>query len=342
VYADVNFCAVGDILLDRGILTQDKATGLGFFFDEVSPLIKKNDLAFCNLECSISDSGSPLNKKYIFHAEPESLINLKKAGFNIISIANNHTLDWGRDAFIETKLHIEKNNMFPVGGGNNQQEARKTVVIERNGLKFAFLGYINMLLEDIPFLEDKPAPAWATVDEIISEIKNVRDKVDFVIVSFHWGVEFQQYPTINQTQIAHKLIDEGADLIIGHHPHVLNRIEQYKGKYIVYSLGNFLFYQRKLARTQSMIFGCSFNKTGIHSPYFIPIIIKNYKPCIAKGADAKKIMDVIGNLSKEYNVKLSLGKNRIIINKENTKDVADDPLFTFESGNKNILFLKPI
>jgi poly-gamma-glutamate synthesis protein (capsule biosynthesis protein) len=335
--ADVNFCAVGDILLDRRILTQGKETGLDFFFDDVLSLIKRNDLAFCNLECSVSDSGAPLNKTYIFHAKPESLINLEKTGFNIISIANNHTIDWGRDAFIETKCSIERYNMFPVGGGNNQQEARQAVIIERNGLKFAFLGYIDMLLEGLTFLEDKPAPAWATIDEIINEIKNVRDKVDFVIVSFHWGVEFQPYPTINQTQIAHKLIDKGADLIIGHHPHVLSRIEQYKGKYIIYSLGNFLFDQRKLTQTQSMIFGCSFDKNGMHSPYFIPIILKNYKPYIAKGVEAKEIIGVIEKLSEGYNVKLCIEKNKILIKSEITRDLSDTPLFTFESNSKKIL-----
>ncbi len=212
---------------------------------------------------------------------------------------------------METKTLLEKNGLYPVGGGKTQIEARGPTIIECKGLKFAFFGYV--LLKGMTYRADRPAPAWAGTDEIIKEIKKIRNKVDFVIVSLHWGIEFKQIPTGTQVKKAHRLIDAGADLILGHHPHVLQSIEYYKGKYIVYSLGNFVFDQHKLCRKQSMIFGCTFKKGEITSAYFIPILLKDFRPHPAKGENAKKIIKKVKLLSNKYNIKLIETSDKVFL-----------------------------
>ncbi|MFC1567023.1 CapA family protein [bacterium] len=316
--ADVRFCAVGDIMLDRGVKTRILRNNTNHPFEKVSFFINEFDLAFCNLECPLTDKGVPLNKKYCFEASPNYINALKKSGFNILSIANNHTIDMGRDAFLETKKTIEDKGLYAVGGGKNQEEARKPIILEINGLKFAFFGYIDMLLEALVYLENKPYPAWANSDEIIKQIRAVRKEVDFIVVSFHWGVEFQQIPTINQVKFAHELIDAGADLILGHHPHVLQPIEIYKDKYIVYSLGNFVFDQHKLFQRQSMVFCCNFTKEGIDSVYIKPILIEDFRPTIAENENYDAIIEKMQILAEEYNAEyITIEKKTLVVEKEN-------------------------
>jgi len=338
--AEVKFCAVGDVLLDRGIRTSIQKNGVDYPFEEVSTFIRGHDLAFCNLECPLFSSSTPLNKRYCFAAEPTYLEGLKNAGFNVISIANNHTIDQGRDAFLKTKSLLEEQGLYPVGGGKNQKEAQGPTIIERKGLRFAFFGYIDMLLEGITCLEDKPAPAWATTEEIIEEIKKVRDKVDFVIISFHWGVEFQHTPTINQVETAHRLIDAGADLILGHHPHVLQSIENYKGRYIIYSFGNFVFDQHKLPQRQSMIFCCTFKKGEIKDAYFIPILIKDFKPNVAKGEERKDIIETIKKISEDHNIRLIEKNDKVLVADTALNTCVDVPIYRYKFNGKKILAFK--
>lgn len=301
---ELTLCAVGDILLDRGIRTRIRRNGVNYPFNNISHFIRMYDLAFCNLECSVSSNGKPLNKKYCFNAKPEYFKGIKNAGFNIISIANNHTLDWGYSAFLQTKKIIEDSELFAVGGGRDQAEARSPTIVESKNIKIAFLGYISPYLLGGTYPKDKPSPGSAYPNDIVKEIKKVRDLVDYVVVSLHWGVEYQEEPTKRQVNFAHRLIDEGADLILGHHPHVLQRIENYKDKYIVYSLGNFVFDQHHSYQKQSIIFCCHFQKEGITRAYFIPVLLADFRPRIALGKDAETIFNKIKRLSEPYSVKL--------------------------------------
>ena len=307
----VEFCAVGDVLLDRGIRTLIKKHGVDYPFSRVSDVISRNDLAFCNLECPICTGGVPLNKKYCFHADTSFIFGLKNAGFNVISVANNHTMDRGREGFVETVRLLKKHGFYPVGGGENQKEARKPVIVECNGLRFAFFAYVNMLLEGVTYLDDRPSPAMGNLEEMEKEIRKIRDEVDFVVVSFHWGIEYQDFPTINQIEYAHRAIDAGADLVLGHHPHVLQGIEYYRERPIVYSLGNFVFDQRKLVQRQSMIFGCVFKKGKIDSVYFIPVILKGFRPEVAKGKEREEIVKRMEKICKGFNVRFLKEKERV-------------------------------
>ncbi|MFH1282420.1 MAG: CapA family protein [bacterium] len=327
ISAEVKLCAVGDILLDRSIKDHIIKNGnVDYPFRKIKKEVIKYDLAFCNLECPASNNGIPLNKTFSFHAEPEYLEGLKNAGFNLISIANNHTIDWGREAFLETKMHLERLGLYTVGGGKNKKEGLQATLVEEKGLKFAFIGSIDMLLEGLAYLEDRPAPPWATKDEIVNEIERVKAKVDYIIVSFHWGIEFNHSPTMNQIALAHELIDAGADLILGHHPHVLQAVEIYNERYIVYSLGNFIFDQHELYQRQTMIFSCKFTKNKIGPASMVPILINNFIPEIARKKDANKIVNKLDKLCREFNTKIKNENKNYVFNDLANRDVFDVPL----------------
>lgn len=296
----VSFCAGGDILLDRGIRKSINKNGIDFPFKGIAPLIKSHDLAMANFECPTSTSGYYLGKKYSFDSPPDYLPGMRNSGFNIAVVANNHTIDRGRDAFLQTINFLKTAGIEPVGGGTSQSEAIKPVLIEKNGIKFAFLASVDMLLEGLPFIEDLPAPAWATTEQLSDEIKRIRPKVDFIVVSQHWGVQFQDSPTINQKKRAHALIDAGADVLIGHHPHVLQGIEFYKGKPILYSLGNLVFDQYLAPAQQSALASFKFEKGNAPIPLITPILIKDGIPVPADKDNSELIIGHLKTLSKSF------------------------------------------
>lgn len=333
----VTFAAVGDVLLDRDVRKAIQKNGVGYPFELIAKIIKSYDLAFCNLECPLSEPGFPLNKKYVFRGEPGYVKGLAEAGFNVVSLANNHSLDHGREALLETMKVLSNNGLYPVGSGANQKEARAPTLVQVKGLRFAFFGYLDMLPEGIPYLENKPAPAYAQTNEIVNEIRKVRNKVDFVIVSFHWGRENQPVPTMNQVDNAHAIIDAGADIVLGHHPHVLQNVEIYKGRPIVYSLGNFVFDNHSVNQKQSMIFGCEFEKGKIFRPYVIPVVINALQPQIAEGKDADNILSALKDASKSSNVQFIKDNDRFYISDNSTNTEFNVAIGSYDVHGKKIL-----
>ncbi len=309
----VTFCAVGDVLLDRGIRIMIEKNGVDYPFEKIADFINSYDLAFCNLECPISKRGTPLDKIYTFRGDSSFVEGLKKSGFNIFCLANNHILDYGRNAFLDTKEILERNGFHTIGAGKNQKEASIGKITKIKGMRFVFLAYVTMPLEGIIYSENLPGPAQTNIDGIIQEIKKVRKTADFVIVSFHWGIEFSPFPSDKQKEYAHRAIDNGADLVIGHHPHVIQSIENYNGRVIIYSLGNFVFDQHKLMRRESIIFGCTFENGKIASPYIVPILLKNFQPDFAKGKDFKRIANRVKALSKRYRANFKVKEDAEIL-----------------------------
>ncbi len=306
---DVTFCAVGDILLDRGVRTVIEKEGVNYPFEKVTDFINTFDLAFCNLECPLSSRGDPLDKKFVFRADSSFIEGLVYSGFNVYSLANNHILDYGRQALIDTRNHLESRGFHTIGYGDNQDEASRARIIEINGMRFAFLAFVLRPLKGIEYSENLPGPAHTDLDGIIAELTKVENEADFTIVSFHWGQEYYPYPSIEQREYAYSSIDAGADLILGHHPHVLQGIEKYSGKFIFYSLGNFVFDQSKLKCRQSMILVCSFKKKQLSSLHIVPVIIENCQPYFAQGEDFEGILRRITKISESSLVHFRLSED---------------------------------
>lgn len=237
-------------------------------FDEVRQTLKEGDLVFGQLEPCLASVGSPLPQSRLpMRGDPAGGTAIARAGYDIISFATNHCMDWGREAFFQTLDVIRENGMIPIGAGKNLEEACAPYLVTVNGVKIGFLAYCSILPQNYFATEDRPGcaplrgltvyeqiehdqpgtparihsfPVQEDLDRIVESIRKIRVEADIVMVSMHWGIHFvpaviAQYQTI----AAHAMIDAGADIILGHHTHILKPIEIYKGKAIIYSMANF-------------------------------------------------------------------------------------------------------
>lgn len=242
---------VGDIMLDRGVLNSVNKNFNGDFsllFENVTEL-EKADILFGNLEGPVSDKGNNVGSKYSFRMKPEVLPILKNVGFNIFSFANNHVGDWNVQAFNDTLKRLREQEIFVTGAGENKKEASSPTVIIKNDIRFGFLGFSDVGPDWMKAKEFTSGILLASDPDFESIIINAKQDSDVLIVSMHFGEEYKEVHNKRQEYLAKKAIDSGADMVIGHHPHVIEDIEFYKEKPIIYSLGNFMFDQYFSAET---------------------------------------------------------------------------------------------
>jgi len=243
---------VGDLMLSRAVgAAMERRNDYNFPFSKMGTFLSGADITFGNLEGPISNRGTQISNIYSFRDDPNVVGGLKNAGFDILSIANNHIWDYGRDAFVDTLNYLKNSGIDFVGGGENFDDAHKGVLKEINGIKIIFLGYTDLLPRSASAGQNVPGISYFDLDQMIQDIKEAKNKADIVVVSFHWGQEYQTKHNARQEQIAKAAIDAGASLVIGHHPHVVQELEEYKNGHIVYSLGNFVFDQNFSEDTKS-------------------------------------------------------------------------------------------
>ena len=201
-----------------------------------------SDIAIGNLETNVGTIGTELPDKFnTFQANPIVVPYLKRY-FQVVSVANNHTGDFGKDAFKQMLQILRKNKLQYFGGGLNIEEAHQPLIIKLKGFKIAIIGFNMFQPRSFEALDNQAGVAWGDIDQILQDIREVKKlKPDFVFVYPHWGVSFQKAPYQEQINFAHQMINAGADAIIGNHAHVTQTIEIYKNKPIFYSLGNFVF-----------------------------------------------------------------------------------------------------
>ena len=237
---------VGDIMLDRGIKSSVAKYGNGdyiFAFEKIKDYLNSFDILFGNLEGPISDGGTKTGSIYSFRMNPKSAVALQEAGFDILSVANNHIGDWSKTAMKDTFENLKNAGIEYSGGGDNKKEAYEIKIILKNDTKIAYLSFSQFGKGYLEAGDDTAGIAIISDEKLKSGIEKAKAENDIVIVSFHFGDEYKKEPNTYQKTFAHKAIDYGADLVIGHHPHVVEPIEVYKDKYIAYSLGNFVFDQ---------------------------------------------------------------------------------------------------
>ena len=211
-------------------------------FAEFAPVFRSADVAVCNLECVLAPGGQQAYKAFTFRGPPQAVPLLARY-FTAVDVANNHTGDYGPDAFGRQLTLLSEAGLECFGGGRNRAEARQPLLLERNGLRVALLGYCGFPPRSFAAGESTPGTAWMNESEMIEDIRAARDKhhADVVIPFLHWGREESPRPADWQRALAHRLIDAGASAVMGAHPHVTQTIETYRGRPIVYSLGNFVF-----------------------------------------------------------------------------------------------------
>ncbi len=236
---------VGDMMLDRSVRTSVVKNFGGDYnklFENLGEL-KNADILFGNLEGDVSDIGNNVGSKYSFRMDPLVLPALRNAGFDIVSFANNHVGDWNVPAFTDTLARLSSEGILQTGAGLTKSEAENPAIIEKNGVRFGFIGFSDVGPNWLKATSTTPGILLASDPRLGEIIKNAKADVDVLITSFHWGIEYKKVHNVVQEKIAHLAIDSGADMVIGHHPHVIQDIEIYKDKPIVYSLGNFIFDQ---------------------------------------------------------------------------------------------------
>jgi len=255
---DPNFMTLafaGDLMLDRGV----KNSVLKNFNNDYSALfekldiLKKSDISFANLEGTASDQGIDQKNLYSFRMDPAVIPALKGAGISVLSVANNHVADWGRLAYIDTFSRLKENEILYTGGGNNRTEAETPAIIEKYGMKIGFLGFSDKGPDYMVADADQAGVLLANDSDFDEIIKNASKQVDYLIVYFHFGEEYQAKHNARQEYLAHRAADDGAKIVIGSHPHVVEDTEVYKNTFIAYSLGNFVFDQSWSAPTMKGI-----------------------------------------------------------------------------------------
>lgn len=244
----ITIFAVGDIMLDRGVEYMIKKEGEGDFkfpFLKIKEDLARADILFGNLEGPVSDKGTKVGSIYSFRMDPRVIESLDYAGFDILSLANNHMLDYTRVALGDTMDRLEKKEIDYVGAGL-EQEAFSLKIKEVGDTKVGFLAYTDLGSKSWRASEDKIGMAWIDaedINKIKEDIKIAKNKTDVLIVSLHSGQEYVSEPTDFQKKFDKACIEAGADIVLGHHPHVVQRVEKYKEGWIAYSLGNFVFDQ---------------------------------------------------------------------------------------------------
>ncbi len=278
---EITLMAVGDIMLGdhpirlgNGVRSTMEKKGPSYLFSKVKDLFHGVDIVFGNLEAVISDIG--LDRKKIesaeFRGDPNSAPALKEAGFNVLGFANNHCMEYGLDAFWDTIRMLREHQIF-VSGLRSTHEHCIPYEITKGETKAVLLSF-SLCCEN--YHKGGEVPYSLTGKEnILKEVETYRNKANFVIVSLHWGEEYMLYPSPEQIIFTHQLVDHGTNLVISHHPHVLQTVERYKGALITYSLGNFVFDMWQANTRRSVILKTVFSREGISNIEFIPIYIND-------------------------------------------------------------------
>lgn len=235
----------GDIMLARGVrssVVKNFGNDYSALFQKLE-IFKNSDIAFANLEGTASDQGADKGNLYSFRMDPAVIPAMKGAGLSVLSLANNHVGDWGRPAYTDTLARLKENEILYTGGGNTEAEAETPVIIEKYGMKIGFLAFSDVGPSWMEAKGENAGVLLATDPRFDEIVKNASAQVDYLVVSFHFGDEYKPIHNARQEFLAHKAADNGAKIVIGHHPHVPQDTEVYKNAFIAYSLGNFIFDQ---------------------------------------------------------------------------------------------------
>lgn len=291
----VHLAAVGDIMLDRALGYAIQQGDLAFPFALVAATLSEADITIGNLESALGEKGNPAIKSYTFRAPPAAADSLAIAGFDVLSLANNHALDYGPEALLEGIDLLTGRGIAVVGAGANTDSANSPHIQEINGLSIAILGYVNVPVEGTGFdtqswtaSEDQAGLAWAIEEQVNADVTAAAAKTDLVIVILHSGFEYVSQPSQIQAEVAQSAINAGANLVIGHHSHILQGISFYNGGVIAYGLGNFAF--EIDGDPSTAILNVWLDESGVRQVEIVPGVIQfGGQPRLAESWEAAEI-----------------------------------------------------
>ena len=274
----------GDILLDRGVRRVINQHGVDHLFsDGIDSVFRSAQLVVGNLECPATKIEAPVFKRFIFRGEPEWLDTLRQHGITHLNLANNHSIDQGREGLLDTRRNIIAAGMVPMGAGENMSEASEPVLLASEPRNVWFVPSLRLALENYAYLPDKPCVSQEPMDSLIRRVYRLRqaDSTAVIIVSLHWGGEHTLKPVPRQRLEAHQLILAGADALICHHTHTLQTIETFIGKPIYYSIGNFIFDPTKPLNAEACIVRLEVTPDSLQTET-IPVEIRHCTPYLTK------------------------------------------------------------
>jgi poly-gamma-glutamate synthesis protein (capsule biosynthesis protein) len=278
----LNIVLTGDILLDRGVRRVINQHGVDHLFSSgVDSIFRSAQVVVGNLECPATKIQSPVQKLYIFRGEPEWLETLKKHGITHLNLANNHSIDQGREGLMDTRQNIIDAGMTPIGAGANMTEAAEPLLLSKTPRNVWLVPSLRLALENYAYLPDKPCVSQEPMDSLLNRVHRLRkaDSTAVIIVSLHWGGEHTMHPVNSQRWDARQIIRAGADVLVCHHTHTLQDVEDINGHSVFYSIGNFIFDQSKPENTKACIVRLKITAEMVMTEA-IPIEIKNCVPQI--------------------------------------------------------------
>jgi poly-gamma-glutamate capsule biosynthesis protein CapA/YwtB (metallophosphatase superfamily) len=238
----LRLASVGDINLGDVPGANIATEGPRYPWTSAGPVLRRADIAFGNLESPVSKRGTPFEKLYNFRGTPAALRGLARhSGLDVLNLANNHSGDYGPVALMDTVRGIERLGLKAVGAGRNLRRARRPQIVERLGLRVAFVGFSEIAPIEFAATPDRPGTAWATPEAVTAAVHRARRRADVVVATFHWGVEKAAIESAAQQALAATAAAAGAQLVIGAHPHVLQPLKRQGSAVVAYSLGNFVF-----------------------------------------------------------------------------------------------------
>ena len=275
----VVLAAVGDINLGNGPGAVMALRGFRYPWTSVAPSLRAADVAFGNLECAVSTRGAPVPKEFNFRGPPAALrVMARFAGFDVLNLANNHAGDYGTAALLDTVKYVRRFGMTPVGAGRSLAAAAKPRIVERLGLRIAFVGFSNILPSSFFAGPGRPGTQPATTQLIDAGVRRAGRKADVVIATFHWGVERATTEDARQRAFAATALQAGADAVIGAHPHVLQPIRRSGSRLVAYSLGNFVFGAGSRVTARTGILRLRLAASGIEGARLVPAVIEGTRP----------------------------------------------------------------
>ena len=300
----ITLAAVGDIMLGGEILQYIQQYGAEFPFEHVAPIFKNSDISFGNLECPLTnednravwDYSKIIDKPILINGKvygsaiycksiPEAARSLNSAGFNVLSLANNHIMDYGEQGLRDTISELKRYDIDSVGAGLDINEARNPLILHKNGITIGIIAYCDT------YIAGKRRAGASSTKRIKQDITDLKKKVDHVIVSIHQGMDISEYPSQREIDFSHGIIDHGAIIVLRHHSHIVQGVEHYKKGLILYSLGNFVFdytidpLWKDMERARdAIIFKCCISKEGIVQSDIIPVRLNDhFQPVLLKG-----------------------------------------------------------
>jgi len=281
----LRLAAVGDINLGDQPGDAIAANGPGYPWQGAGKALRHADITFGNLECAVSTRGEPFPKEYNFRATPAALAGLRRnSGIDVLNLANNHVGDYGPDATIDTVRGVERLGMKAVGAGPDLQRALAPQVVQRLGLKVAFVGFSEIAPIEFAAAPGRPGTAWARPDQIAQAVQAARREADVVVATFHWGIEKQTLETARQRELADVAVRAGAQVVIGAHPHTLQPVRRQGGAIVAYSLGNFVFAAQSPETTTTGILELDLTAEGVAKGNWRAARIAGSRPLLAKQA----------------------------------------------------------